>query len=194
MEIDPRVDAYIARAPDYAQPILERLRDVVHDAVPDIEEAIKWGAPAFVQKGIVCSMAAFKAHCTLRFWKEPLMLEAAEQSVVALKRIETADDLPPRPQLVRLIKVAAELNVRGVKPPPSAAVKARRDLETPDYMLEALRGRPGAMEAFEALSPSHRREYVEWITEAKREETRRKRLATAVQWITEGKPRNWKYM
>jgi hypothetical protein len=190
---DVRVDAYIQRAPEYARPILDRLRQAVHSALPDVEEAIKWGAPTFEHHGIVCSMAAFMAHSALRFWKEPLMLKAAGGQVMALKKIGSVADLPVEDELIRLIRLAADLNEKRVKAPPSAAVKARSELEPPDYMLDALRT-GAALEAFEALSPSHRREYVEWIAEAKREETRQRRLATAVEWIAEGKPRNWKYM
>jgi uncharacterized protein YdeI (YjbR/CyaY-like superfamily) len=190
---DPRVDAYIDQSADFARPILERLRETVHSAIPEAAETIKWGAPYFDFEGPVCGMAAFKRHCAFVFWKDRLVVEAPEDGAMGqLGRIESLNDLPPRRTLVAWVKKAAKLNEEGVKAPrtvrpPKAPVTVPPDLE------RALERNAGARAAFESFSPSHRREYVEWIQEAKREETRRKRLATAIEWMAEGRPRHWKY-
>lgn len=165
----------------------------MHSAVPEVGEDIKWGVPAFLHHGILVSIASFKAHTAVRFPKETLLADSAATELAKLRRLASVDDLPSDAALHRIIRHAAELDERGVKAPRSEAAEERRRIDPPEYMLEALRRHPGALAAFEALSPSHRGEYVEWIVEAKGEETRARRLATAVQWIAEGKPRNWKY-
>jgi hypothetical protein len=185
---DPRVDAYIRQAPAFAKPILTHLRAKVHEAVPEVEEAIKWGVPHFDHHGPMCTMAAFKAHCRFAFWSG----SAADGARPVAERIETVADLPSDRALLKLIRQAAALRQGGARLRRSTAPKP--PVKVPSYFLDALRGNRKALTAFEAFSPSHRREYVEWITEAKTEGTRERRLETAVVWIAEGKPRNWKYM
>lgn len=192
---DSRIDAYIDNAAPFARPILTHLRKVVHAGCPDVEETIKWGSPHFDYKGVMCGMSAFKEHCAFGFWKGSLLKGLGSKSTEAMGqfgRIRTVDDLPDEKALVRLVKQAAALNDSGIKAPlrknpPKAPVK------TPPDLLAALKKNRRALAAFEAFPPSHRREYIEWITEAKRDETRRRRLETAVSWMAEGKPRNWKY-
>jgi len=185
---DPRVDAYIARAPEFAKPILTRIRAKVHQAVPEVVETIKWGVPHFDYHGPMAMMAAFKAHCRFGFWYGS---DVAESNPI-VERIESVKDLPPDRTLLRLIEKAGELRAGGAKM--TRATTPRAPVKVPPYFTAALRKNRTAIAAFEAFPPSHRREYVEWITEAKTEETRRRRLETAVQWIAEGKPRNWKYI
>jgi|SRR5687767_3985581 len=190
---DPRVDAYIERSADFAKPILKRLRETVHSAIPQAEETIKWGAPYFDYKGPICGMAAFKRHCAFVFWKDKLVVEnPSDEAMGQLGRIESLDDLPPKKTLTTWLRKAARLNEEGVKAPRSVR-RPKPPVEVPGDLKSALAKNARARAAFESLSPSHRREYVEWILEAKREETRRKRLATAIEWMAEGKPRNWKY-
>ncbi|MHC4938489.1 MAG: YdeI/OmpD-associated family protein [Planctomycetota bacterium] len=195
---DSRVDAYIKNAPDYARPILEKIRAAVHKADPRIGEDIKWGNPTFMHNGIVAGMGAFKHHVAWGFWnaasmKDPEKLFGTERkkSPYALKAT-SVKDLPPARVLNAYIKEAVQLNESGVKRSAKKAVRA--PLEPPADFLAALRRKRKALATFEGFPPSRRREYVEWITEAKRDATRSTRIATAVEWLAEGKPRNWKYM
>ncbi len=195
---DPRIDAYIAKSADFARPVLAHIRKVVHSALPDVQETVKWGMPHFEHHGIVCAMAAFKQHCTLNFWKGTLVVPAAEQTRSAdamgtFGRITSVRDLPSDRKLAAYVKRAAKLNEAGVKAPQFAQRKARPELPVPPYLAAAIRKRAKAAATWKALPPSHRREYVEWVTEAKTEPTRAKRVATTVEWLTEGKSRNWKY-
>jgi uncharacterized protein YdeI (YjbR/CyaY-like superfamily) len=194
MELDPRVDAYIAKSADFAKPILEHLRAIVHEACPGVGETLRWGIPSFTHDGLLCSMGAFKGHCTFGFWKGELLgLEREAGGMGHFGRITSIKDLPAKSTLVKLVKQAARLNEEGVKAPARQRV-ARPDVDVPDYFMAALKKNRKALAAFEAFPPSHRREYVEWLTEAKREETRQRRLETAITQIAEGKPQNWKYM
>ena len=192
---DKRVDAYVAKSADFAKPILEHIRDVVHEGCPEVEETIKWGFPNYQYKGMLCSMAAFKEHCTFGFWKGSLIVDAADrrsdEAMGQLGRITKLADLPPRKKLVGYVKKAKELNDAGVKV--AKTTKPKPVLEPPADLLAALRKNKKAQAAFDKFPPSHKREYVEWIVEAKREETRAKRLATTLEWLAEGKSRNWKY-
>jgi uncharacterized protein YdeI (YjbR/CyaY-like superfamily) len=193
---DPRIDAYIEKAADFARPILRHLRDVVHSASPEIDETMKWSFPHFTHRGIVCSMAAFKEHCTLGFWKASLILpddEKGEEAMGQFGRITSLDDLPPRETLVGYVREAVRLNDEGVKVERSPKRKRARELEVPEAFRAALDRDPKAKATFEGFSRSHRNEYVEWITEARRDETRDRRIRTAIEWLAEGKPRNWKY-
>jgi len=201
--VDARVDAYIGKAPAYAQPVLLHLRDLVHRAHPAVEEGMKWSRPAFLSGGqIVCGMSAFKEHCGFGFWGSGMagpLAEAGferEGSSGSLGKITSLKDLPRDKVLLGLLKtafaLAGEEGGKLKRPPKSAAKKAAASIQTPED-LEAALARIGAMERFEAMSPSCRREYVEWIVEAKRPETRTKRIGEAVGWIAEGKKRNWKY-
>ncbi len=198
---DPRVDAYIAKSQDFAKPILEHLRDLVHKACPEVEETMKWSFPHFDYKGMMCSMAAFKQHCAFGFWKASLMKDKkltanakTETAMGHLGRITSLKDLPNDKVLLSYIKEAKKLNDDGVKLPLKSAAKIKKEVVIPDYFLKAVKKNKTAYKAFESFSPSHKREYVEWITEAKTDETRNKRMATTIEWLSEGKPRNWKYM
>lgn len=197
MSRDKRIDAYIAKAADFAKPILKHFREVVHETCPDVEETMKWNSPTFMYNGsMLAGMAAFKEHCRIIFWKGELIEGPNGQNanVDSLGKPNKLSDLPPKKQLVSYIKQAMKLNEQGVTMTQARAKKAARpEPKVPDYFLAALKKNKKAMKNFEAFSSSHRREYVEWITEAKREETREKRVATAVEWIAEGKGRNWKY-
>ena len=192
---DPRVEAYIAKAKPFAQPILKRIRKAVHAGCPGVVETIKWSVPAFEYKGPMCGMAAFKAHCLWGFWKAALMKTLPKDPVHEPKggfgRFESIDELPSEAAMIRMVKEAAALNDAGVKAP--RALKERKALKAPAYMLAAIKKNRKAHAAYQAFSPSHRREYIEWITGAKADDTRVRRLETAVRWMAEGKSRNWKY-
>lgn len=196
---DPRVDAYIARSAPFAQPILEHWRALVHETLPDVEEAIKWGMPFFMVKGrMLGNMAAFKAHCAIGFWKGDQVVGAESKSDEAmgqLGRLTSLADLPPKKTLVGYLKSATALR----EAPPAAKQAAAKKkvpkppVVVPPWLAAALERDPKARATFDAFPPSHRREYVEWLVEAKTEATREKRLATALEWLAEGKARNWKY-
>lgn len=193
---DPRVDAYIAKSAEFARPILEYLREVVHQNCPDVQETIKWSAPFFDYRGPLCHMAAFRQHCAFGFWKGALFLDAAksEEAMGQFGRITALKDAPGRRVLAGHIRQAMKLNEDGVQPARKARRAAPRPLaEVPEDLAAALQSNRRAAAVFAAFSPSHKREYIEWLTEAKREETRQRRLAQAVEWMAEGKPRNWKY-
>jgi uncharacterized protein YdeI (YjbR/CyaY-like superfamily) len=195
---DQQVDAYIAKSAEFAQPILRHIRDVVHAASPAIEETMKWSFPHFVHNGIVCSMAAFKEHCAFGFWKERLIFGERErgeaEGMGQFGRIRSVADLPPRQMLIRWVRKAVKLNEAGVAVRRPTGRRRDSDDPVPDAFRAALSRNPAAAAAFERLAPGQRREYLEWFAEAKREETRERRIATAVEWLAEGKPRNWKYM
>jgi hypothetical protein len=195
---DDRVDAYIARAAEFAQPILAHLRALVHSACPGASETIKWGFPHFEYKGMLCSMAAFKAHCAFGFWHAQMRAlggdtSGGEPAMGQFGRLTKLGDLPKDAALKALIRKAAALNESGIKVPRAAKPKPRSPLAPPDDLVAALRRKKGAWTIFQAMSPSHQREYIEWLVEAKREETRSKRLATAIEWIAQGKSKEWKY-
>ena len=195
MSRDPRIDAYIAKAQPFAQPILKRIRAAVHAGCPEVTETIKWSVPAFDYKGPLAGMAAFKKHCVFGFWKGALMKSTPKgrgvEATGGFGRFESIDDLPAEAALVRMVKEAAALNDAGVKLPRAATAKP--PLKAPRDVLAAIKKNRKAHQTYEAFSPSHRREYIEWITDAKTDETRARRLATAVAWMAEGKSRNWKY-
>ncbi|MCW3107296.1 MAG: hypothetical protein JWQ09_1802 [Segetibacter sp.] len=200
--IDHRVDEYISKAADFAKPILNHLRNVIHIACPDVKETMKWSFPNFEYAGrILCSMAAFKQHCTFGFWlgskmKDPDKLLSAVGEKTAMGhfgQIKTLDDLPPDRVLIKYIKEAMKLNEEGVKITKKVKPATQKEMEVPSYFLEAIKQNPAAFSTFGKFSPSHKKEYLEWITEAKTEATRNKRITTALEWIGEGKSRNWKY-
>jgi uncharacterized protein YdeI (YjbR/CyaY-like superfamily) len=198
---DPRIDAYIAKAADFAKPILEHIRMIVHKACPEVTETLKWSMPHFDYKGeMMCSMAAFKGHCVMGFWKASLMKDpmlmdnaASETSMGHLGRITSLKDLPQDKKLVAFIKEAMELNDKGIKVAKKTAAE-KKELEIPEELLLALKKNRKARETFEAFSYSHKKEYVEWIAEAKTEPTREKRLIQTIEWLEEGKSRNWKFV
>ena len=195
---NPRVDAYIEKSADFAKPILNHLRAVVHEACPEVEEEMKWSFPCFMYKGMFCSMAAFKEHCAFGFWKSSLILDkkgqSLEKAMGQFGRITKLSDLPPKKVLTEYIKLAKKLNDDGVKAPTRVKPKTPRELVVPDDLAKALKRNKAAQATFDKFSPSNKREYVDWITEAKTEATRTRRLETAIEWMAEGKPRNWKYM
>lgn len=192
---NPRVDAYIAKSAPFAQPILRRLRKVVHAGCPDVQETLKWSFPHFEHRGMMCGMAAFKNHCTFGFWKASLVFGEAiaeREAMGHFGRITTLTDLPSDEKLIALVQTAAALNEAGItvqKP----AKAARKPIPVPSDFKSALEKNAKARSTFENFSPSKRRDYLEWVTEAKRDETRAERLAKAIDWLAEGKARNWKY-
>ncbi len=183
---DPRVDAYIAKSADFARPVLRHLRQVIHDACPQVEETIKWSCPHFMYHGILGAMAAFKKHCVFGVWHSSV-------SMGNVGRITGLEDLPKDAVISREVKKLMKRNASGVKAPRPTKPKAKKPIKPPAAFLTVLKKNKKALATFENLSPSRKREYVEWIVEAKRDETRAKRLATAVAWLAEGKTRNWKY-
>jgi uncharacterized protein YdeI (YjbR/CyaY-like superfamily) len=193
---DPRVDAYIAKAAPFAQPVLVHLRDLVHEACPKVNEDLKWRFPVFEYHGMLCHMAAFKAHCAFGFWKEALVTGNASSSGAAMGgfgKLTAVSDLPANKVMIQLITKAMKLNEAGVKAPSAASKRTKVVAEVPDDLKTALAKDAKARKTFEAFSPSARQEYIDWITSAKRDETRATRVTTAVEWMREGKRRNWKY-
>ena len=188
---NPRVDAYIAQAADFAKPILLRLRQLVHAACPDVTETIKWSAPFYEHQGILIATPAFKNHCALIFWKGKLILGRGDERK-KLRKVKSPADLPADKILTAYLKQAVALNEAGVRTP-RRQPKPKGKLVVPDYFLAVLKKNRKALAVFENFSPSCKREYVEWLTEAKREETRAQRLKTAMLWLAAGKPRHWKY-
>ena len=195
---DPRIDAYIGKAAPFAQPILTQIRSVVHQACPDVEETLKWGHPTFMHHGILCGMAAFKEHATLGFWKGQLILDQSgtrvDEAMGQFGRLTALSDLPAKSVLARYVREAMRLNEQGIKVPKREQRTPKPPLRTPADLAAALKQNRRAHATYQAFSPSNKREYVEWLTEAKGEATRRRRLETAIAWMAEGKPRNWKYM
>ncbi|MFN2601884.1 MAG: YdeI family protein [Gemmatimonadaceae bacterium] len=193
---DPRVDLYIAKSQDFAKPILTHLRKVVHAACPDVEETIKWGVPSFMYNGMLCGMAAFKNHCGFVLWKGSLILDKkgqrGDEAMGHLGKLTSVADLPSDRVLTGYIKEAMRLNETGVKVP-KRPLKKKKPIPMPLVLRRALQKNPKARAAFDAFSPSHKYEYLEWITDAKTDETRQRRVDTAIDWMAEGKPRNWKY-
>jgi uncharacterized protein YdeI (YjbR/CyaY-like superfamily) len=193
--VDPRVDAYIEKSADFAKPILRHIRKLVHKACPDIQETMKWSFPHFDHKGTVCSMASFKQHCALGFWKQSLMEQDAfpadKTAMGSFGRITSVKDLPLDKVMIALIHQAVELNEKGIKVAKKPVDK--KELVVPADLTKALSKNKAAKAAFDKFSYSHKKEYVQWIEEAKTEPTRNKRLATTVEWLSEGKSRNWKY-
>jgi hypothetical protein len=192
--LDPRIDAYIAASPAFAQPILTHLRGVIHAACPEVEETIKWSRPHFQYKGMLCQMSAFKEHCALGFWKGAILFPEVSQkdSMGHFGRITSVKDLPSKKELMAVVKRAVKLNDDDVKPAAKAKA-APRELIVPDDFAKALKASRPAHKVFDAGSTSFKREYVSWIVEARTEATRLRRLAQAIEWLAEGKARNWKY-
>jgi uncharacterized protein YdeI (YjbR/CyaY-like superfamily) len=197
--IDKRVDAYIEKSADFAKPILKHLRKLIHAACPDVEETIKWGFAFFDYKGPLCHIAAFKQHCVIGFWKTALLKDEKgilsdkkDEAMGCLGRITSMKDLPSDKIIIGFIKQAKQLNDDGIKLPAKPKT-VKKEIAVPDYVTKALNKNKKAKATFEEFSPSHRREYLEWITEAKQEETKNKRIAQMIEWLTEGKHRNWKH-
>lgn len=193
---DKRIDAYIAKAAPFARPILSHLRGVVHTACPDVEETLKWGAPAYMHHGILCITAAFKAHCALVLWRAPLIVGAVKSrdSRGHFGRITAVKELPSKAVLVGLLKQGVKLNEAGAKPSQRAKGRPKKTVALPADLAAGIKKNAKARKAWDEFSPSARREYVDWIIGAKRPETRAERLKTTLQWVAQGKQRNWKYM
>ncbi len=203
--LNPKVDAYLASAQPFAHPILVHLRELVHRACPEVEETIKWSRPFFQYRGaILCYMSAFKQHCSFGFWGDEIAAVLREAKVLSedgmgsLGRITTLKDLPSDKLLLSWIRQAAAIVDSGNYTSPVAARRKtpkppKPEIEPPAEFKTALQKNKKAAAVFAAFSPSCKREYVEWIVDAKRSETRDKRIATAIEWIAEGKQRNWKY-
>ena len=199
-QYDIRVDAYIAKSADFAKPILEHLRKLVHDTSPLLTETIKWGFPFFDYKGSVCQMAAFKEHMGFGFWKQAQLndpgklIHQEDGTAGSFGRITSLSDLPSDEILADFIKQAIQLNEGGNK---KAAVKKdttpKAAIEMPADFAGVLATDPKAFEVYHKFSPSHKREYLEWIINAKTEATRQKRIAQAIEMMSEGKSKNWKY-
>ena len=194
MNTDDRVDSYIERQAEFARPILARLRAIVHEACPDCEETIKWGMPSFTYKGkILAGFAAFKAHATFGYWNDSMLAqeEKSRSAMGQFGRLTSLDDLPARATLVDLTRKSMALIDAGVKPARATAKKP--PFSVPQDMRAAIDAVPAAKATFDTFPPSCQREYVEWVTEAKRDETRARRFAQTVEWLAEGKKRHWKY-
>lgn len=201
---DPRIDAYIARSAAFAQPILRHLRELIHRACPEVEETLKWSMPSFTLRGkILCGIAAFKAHCAFHFWHsdmDAILAGGERNSAEAMGhfgRITSLADLPDDKTLLHCLDAAVKLNASGKparkRPALSPSAPRRPELPVPADFAAMLKRNKAAAVTFEKFSPSCRREYLEWVTEAKRPETREKRLLTTMEWLAEGKKRNWKY-
>ena len=198
---DDRIDTYIAKSADFAKPILERIRKLIHKACPDATETMKWSMPFFEYNGSpLCNMAAFKQHCAFGFWNASLMTDPEgilhlkdKEAMGHLDRLASVKDLPADKTMVAYIKEAAQLIKEGKKNPARAKKEPKQELPMPPALTAALKKNKKAHTTFEGFSPSHRREYIEWISEAKTDATRDKRVATMLEWLEEGKSRHWKY-
>jgi uncharacterized protein YdeI (YjbR/CyaY-like superfamily) len=193
---DPRIDAYIAKSAEFARPVLEHLRERVHAACPEVEEGIKWGMPFFSYKAApMCMMAAFKQHCSFGFWLSKEVTGGSEEDGMGqFGKLASLKDLPPDKQLATFLKKAMALNEAGVKKArPKAAAKPAPTLPEDLATLLAQKKHAAARKTYEGFGPGAQREYVDWIVEAKTDATRQKRLATTLEWLAEGKKRNWKY-
>ncbi len=198
MANDARVDAYIDKSPDLMKPILIHMRQLVHKASPEIIETIKWGAPFFEYKGLIGGMAAFKQHCAFNFMKRQLMKDVKIfdgnnlEAKGHLGKIISVDDLPEDDVMIGYIREAMKLNEDNVKVEKKKP-GIKKDLVYPEAMMKALKGNAKASEVFNKMAYTHQKEYVDWISEAKTEATRNKRIVTMLEWLEEGKSRNWKY-
>ena len=195
---DPRIDAYIAEAAPFAQPILRHLRKLVHAACPEVQETMKWRIPHFDYHGIMLGMAAFKEHCSIGFWKGELILgkrAGSDGGMGHFGKVTSLKDVPSDKRFIEYVRKAAALNKQGIKKPADLKPRsARPELTIPEYFRTALRKNKKATATFAGFSYTNKKEYLDWLTEAKREETRAKRLKNTIDWLAEGKPRNWKYL
>lgn len=195
--IEPRIDAYIDnKTADFAKPILRHLRGLIHKACPDVVETVKWSMPFFEYKGPLANMASFKEHCAFGFWKQSLMesdaIPTEKTAMGTFGRITSLDDLPDDETMIALVKQAVKLNEDGVKVERKAPT-TDKTLVVPEVLTTALEQNAKAGEHFNAFPYSKKKDYVDWITEAKTDATRDKRLATTIEWLAEGKARHWKY-
>lgn len=190
---DPRIDAYISKAAGFAKPILKHLRAIVHRGCPGVEETVKWSMPHFDYAGApLAGMAAFKSHCAFGFWKGSLLVKGSGAAMGQFGRITSRSDLPKDEVLLRYVKEAARLNEEGIKVERKPR-REKKEIPMPADLSSALKKNAKARKTLEAFRPSHKREYLAWITGAKSEETRARRLETALGWMAEGKSLHWKY-
>jgi uncharacterized protein YdeI (YjbR/CyaY-like superfamily) len=199
---NPAVDAYIAKSADFAKPILQHVRKLMHKGSPKIEETIKWGVPAFERQGIVAMMAAFKKHVAFGFWSEKLIRESLgadadrafpKEAKLGMggRRYHARGELPPDAVVVRAVKAAVALNEAGVRP--KRVAKKKPPPKAPPYLAAALKKSAKARATWSRLTPGQQREYVDWLVDAKQAATRERRLAQAMEWLAAGKQRYWKY-
>ena len=199
---DKRIDAYIAKSQPFAQPIMKHLRELIHKACPDVTETIKWGMPSFDYKGLLFGFAAFKQHCAGGFWKSKLLQDSNNylgerknqggEAMGNMGRITSLKDLPPDKAFIDFVKQHMKLNEEGIKIEKKTVTK--KELIVPKELIVALSKNKKAKDTFDNFPTSQKREYTEWIDEAKTEATKNKRLATTIEWLTEGKIRQWKYV
>ena len=195
MSREPRVDAYIAKAAPFARPILEKVRQRVRAAAPEAEEAIKWGAPGFTVDGkILLIMAAFKQHAALNFWRGQEIGDGGPKAgaMGQFGKLTSVDDLPPDAELDLLIREAAVL-AKTAPAPRKVKHEPKPEAELHPEFASALDANPTAKAVLDGFPPSAQRDYLEWIADAKQDATRTKRIATAIEWLSEGKRRHWKY-
>lgn len=193
---DPRVDAYIAKAADFARPLLNELRARVHANCPEVVETIKWGMPAFEYHGTIAGMAAFKKHAVFGFWKHDLIIEddaKAKEAMGSFGCLTELKQLPTKAQFAKYMKTAMTLNENGVKVD-RTKTRSKASAAMHPELKAGLAKNKKAKAGFDAMAPGRQREYVEWIGEAKQDATRARRLKQALEWLAEGKPRHWKYM
>lgn len=200
MKKDRRIDDYISKSEEFAKPILRYIRDIVHKACPEVTETMKWGMPHFDYKGMMCGIASFKQHCTFGFWKASLMkdkykvfVKGENSGMGNFGKVKDIQDLPSAKIIIEYIKEAMKLNDDNVAVPKELKENVRKELVIPEYFLKVLKKNEVALKTFMDFSYPHKKEYLEWITEAKKEETREKRIYAAIKWLSEGKGRNWKY-
>lgn len=199
-QFNPKFDEYIANSADFARPIMEYLREIIHETCPAVEEVIKWGIPHFDYQGdMMCILAGYKHHCSFSLYKAELMANPKlkenlkpEQKMGNMDKLKSLADLPAKETLVAYIQEAMALNENGIKKKKPKA-ETPRAVKVPDYFQECLDAHPLAKEVFESKSPSFRKDYVVWIVDAKTEATRQKRIEQSLEWIAEGKGRFWQY-
>lgn len=200
MPKNKKVDEYISQAHDFAKPILNHLRKLIHIACPQAEESIKWGHPHFEYKGLLCNMAAFNKHCAFGFWKAALMKDAnllQENNADAMGhsgKIKSLSDLPKDRIIVARVKEAVLLNEKGITLPVRKPSDKKHEISVPLLLQKELIKNKMASDAFNNLSSYHKKEYIDWIDEVKTEKTKLMRIATTIKWLTEGKTKNWKYL
>ena len=194
-----RVDEYIKNAPDFARPIMEKIRKAFHKGCPECEEAIKWGCPYFMYKGMLGGMASFKGHVSMGFWRSKEMDDPEKlfdtgtgaKASMCNAHFHNLKEVPTQKILAEYVKRAAKL--QDTEAPKKKATKKKISTRIPADLAELFKKHKKAKTVFEGFAPSHKRDYIEWITEAKRDATRQKRLKTTIEWLSEGKQRHWKY-
>ena len=195
---DARVDSYIAESPEFARPVLKHLRKLIHEGCPEAVETIKWGSPFFDYQGLLCGFAAFKAHCSLFFWRDIDVsrwlpkTNTAGAGMGQFGKLTSLADLPKDSVILACVRSAVEQRDSPASKPKRVRQPAK-ELPVPPDLKKALATNAKAAAAFKNFAPSHRREYIAWISDAKRPETRERRLQTSIEWLSEGKSQNWKY-